>query len=506
MTTYPQHVPFFLDANKDILGRMNKKICDYFLEDPTIPDAVTLIRTKTDTITIKYKNVLLHSVYDPEKEARKFIAAQDIREGNVVVVYGLGLAYHIKEILRRIGPKGKVFVLEPNLDILKAAFLLVDMRPFCEDPRCYIISAADEESVALRFLSVVNKEIYDVSDELKNIVIHSPSFKCLPGGYEKLQNIFEMLLIERRVPQVFEEINQKNIRANLEHIITSPGIRQLQKTFAGRPALFVNAGPSLDGSLPAVKRYKDRAVVFCSDTAFPVLVSNDITPDFVLSVDPQDKSASHFEGFYQSDATLIFTPVSCPAILRRYRGKKVLVLQKDHSVTGKFQEGLAHKGFTNAGSSVSCIGLDILLLLDCDPVIFVGMDYSFPYGKMYSSQVSATRRWGAACSKLCPLETIHFKAISREKVIYIQNKFGEAVPTYQNMFTYLKHIEGLIEDTPHKQFYNFLSHGAHIEGTDEVFLEEELNAFMPHDIQKEIKVIPDEYDAHLERMILNTIG
>jgi hypothetical protein len=505
MSAMPQSIPFFLDANKKVLEKMNRILYDRFCLDPSMPETINLVRTKTGKLTIKYQNILLHSVYDPEEEARRFIEAQNIEKGNIVIVYGLGLAYHIQEILARIGQEGKIFVIEPNLDILKAAFLLVDMRPFLDDPRCYIISGVDEESVALRFSSAVNKELYNVGDEVKNIVIHAPSFKCLPDGYSNLANIFEMLLLERRAPEVFEKINYVNIKANLDAILESPGMRQFEGRFKGLPAFFVNAGPSLDAAIPFLKEYTDKAIFFCSDTALPALVQNAIIPDFVLTVDPQEKSKTHFKDCYACGARLIFTPTSAHTIVRNYNGQKSVVLQRNHSITRRFENVLSLKGFTEAGSSVSCMGLDLLLRMECSPIVFVGMDYSFPGGKMYSSYSYAINRWYSECWKLNPMETIHFNAIHGDKVITIKNKYGEDIPTYQNLLAYLKHIEALVQEHPDTEFYNFASHGAHIEGVEDLFLSEELALLMKQRINKDMHVEKESFDKEVKRVIMHAL-
>lgn len=500
------NVPFHLEANKAVFSKMNKRLCAAFCSDPTIPETITLLRTRTGSLTIKYKDVLLHSVYNAEKEAARFVASQSISEGGIVIVYGLGLGYHISEILKKVGSAGKVFVLEPNLDILKTAFLLLDMRPFLNDPRCYVLSGEDEESVALRFLSTINKEMYDVSDEVKHILIHAPSFKCLPEGYTKLQEIFEMLLIDRRTPEIFEKVNQVNIKHNLDAVITSPGFTQMRGVYTKVPAFFINAGPSLDNAMPFLKKYYERGIFFCSDTALQALVDARVSPDYIVTVDPQAKSGDHFHGCFECGARLIFTPTSAPRIVREYAGEKVLVLQHEHSITRRFQDLLAAKGFTSAGSSVSCMGLDLLIQMGCDPIIFIGTDYSFPFGKMYSSHMSETKKWYARSSRLNPLETIHYRSITEEKIVTIQNAYGDDVPTYQNMLMYLRHIESLIEETPEVSFYTFRCSGAHIKGTEDILLSDELELLLPSRVDKTCPLRNDPPDEDLKNEILKRIA
>ena len=51
--------------------------------------------------------------------------------------------------------------------------------------------------------------------------------------------------------------------------------------------MIVGAGPSLDDSLAALARSRDRAVVLAADTALRPLLAAGIRPDIVAAVDPQ---------------------------------------------------------------------------------------------------------------------------------------------------------------------------------------------------------------------------
>ena len=55
------------------------------------------------------ENILLHSSYDPEKEAHRF--AEKLQVGARVCLYGFGLGYHLDAILDKIGPDGYLYVL-----------------------------------------------------------------------------------------------------------------------------------------------------------------------------------------------------------------------------------------------------------------------------------------------------------------------------------------------------------------------------------------------------------
>ncbi|MBU1862882.1 MAG: hypothetical protein KKH94_04355, partial [Candidatus Omnitrophica bacterium] len=128
METRPEKIPFYLHDNLAILSQQHPQLYQLLKGEPCISDNITIIKTKVGGVTIKYKDTVLHSLYDPEKEAIQFIKAQNIQRGNTVLMYGFGLGYHVQIVMQAVGEEGSVFVLEPNVEILKAAFSLMDLH------------------------------------------------------------------------------------------------------------------------------------------------------------------------------------------------------------------------------------------------------------------------------------------------------------------------------------------------------------------------------------------
>ena len=119
MKTHPESMPFYLHDNCALLSDAYAKLIDILKQEPSISERITILKTKSETLTIKYNDMVLHSVYDPEREALQFVHSQNIIEGSIVLVYGFGLGYHVHSILHAVGTTGKVFVLEPNLESIK---------------------------------------------------------------------------------------------------------------------------------------------------------------------------------------------------------------------------------------------------------------------------------------------------------------------------------------------------------------------------------------------------
>ncbi len=62
------------------------------------------------------RKVLLHSRYDPEREAQQWCDQLECKERDVILLYGLGLGYHVKPLLSR--QNRPIFAVEPNSEVI----------------------------------------------------------------------------------------------------------------------------------------------------------------------------------------------------------------------------------------------------------------------------------------------------------------------------------------------------------------------------------------------------
>jgi spore maturation protein CgeB len=88
----------------------------------------------------------LHSLYDPEKEARSLVDQYSYAGEGHIVVLGLGLGYHVVELARRFSD-AKIIVVEPSSDIYEVARTCGALDSF-SDRVAFIVG--DSPSEALR--------------------------------------------------------------------------------------------------------------------------------------------------------------------------------------------------------------------------------------------------------------------------------------------------------------------------------------------------------------------
>ncbi|MBI5749747.1 MAG: motility associated factor glycosyltransferase family protein [Nitrospinae bacterium] len=436
---------------------------------PQILNGVNIFTSKSGHVTARCNDILLHSSHDPVNEGDRFAEASGIKGGDTVLLYGFGLGYHVDSILRAVGKDGNLLIIELNREILSAAFIERDISNMLSQSNLWIITGDSEAEVSAIFLRYTSEKWDSLPDNNKKVIIFSPSLKCMPDGFEKIRNAFEMLQMDRRFSVLLGGTENRNFRLNREAVLKSEGIKELFGKFKGLPGILVSSGPSLDPSLSQLKSLSKNVIIMAVDSALHALIRNDIKPDFTISIDPQEFSYIHLTDYFDSYVPLIFLPTSNPVVVKKYKGEKFITLKKyeGQGARGKGQ-GIEDKGYTEGGGSVSCIALDILIKLGANPIILVGQDCAFPGNRFYSNAISEGERWFEMINGFYMLRDIHKEKISEQKTVYVTDRFGLSIPTHENLYGYIRNIEEIVKREKDVSFYNLNSKGVGFRGVEDI--------------------------------------
>ncbi len=424
----------------------------------TFSEKISVLTASSGQPTLRFENTLLHSSYDPEKEATRF--AEKLQAGARVCLYGFGLGYHLNAILDKIGPDGYLLVIELNPDILTAALKLRDQTRLFSDERFHLIYGTDETEVSSEISSEMDRL---TGDHTLEVLFHTPSFKCIPPSFPSLTNALEVLLLERRFPAIFGNLEAVNYEFNRDFILNSPGINVLKDSQKGRPGILVSAGPSLDATLPYLHRIQKICLIACVDTSYSILIKNNIQPDFVFSLDPQINSAEHFPNCSAGNTKLVFMPTANHNVVKNFSGQRYVVFKEGHRLSQGKETIVLEKGTTRAGGSVACMGLDALIHFGCDPIFLTGQDCGFSGNRYYSSHSRFNNQLLSKISQLTPLRSLHQEKAREKKQLKVKCTQGNVLVTDQVMYTYLRTLEHIIHANPDTRIFNLDSRGADIE-------------------------------------------
>jgi spore maturation protein CgeB len=166
----------FFRENLFVLKQVNPDLAES-IEKLQAVDALEILETKTGMKSLRVDNSLLHSLYDPVKEAEEWVKhyEENINTGSLIFVLGFGFGYHILELCKKT-QKG-ITVFEPRLEIIRAALESVCLTPVLERVR---IVAGDKPSLSSHGKGRIKVGISPV------ILQHKPSVNISPDYFKHL--------------------------------------------------------------------------------------------------------------------------------------------------------------------------------------------------------------------------------------------------------------------------------------------------------------------------------
>lgn len=172
----------------------------------------------------------------------------------------------------------------------------------------------------------------------------------------------------------------KHACQNFQTVTNNPGIRFLVGAGNAVPAFVVGIGPSLDACLPELKQIEGRAILIATDAAYKPLLANNIKPDMVISYDCKAEQKTLWEGVPTEGIPCLFDSCAHPEAIASWRGP-VLFYNHWHQ-QDEFSNKLLPYIFPNIGQlpsagTVGNMGLLAAKVMECDPIIAVGMDFCY---------------------------------------------------------------------------------------------------------------------------------
>ncbi len=446
---------------------------------------VETAKNGTPTLKVQFKDreVYLHSVYDPQREASRWAGEIDLNPGDLLVVFGFGLGYHILELFKIAPPDVKIIVIEPNVSFLYQAFCYLPLDKLISSENLHLVLGNDVPALTGIFMRLV--DLYRL-DKVKTAA-YLPLLRTYPDAFHPYeQALFDQLLIRyANISTVvyFSFQWTKNFFANLKETMLSPGVHTLFDKLTNKPAILVSTGPSLKKNMHFLKKAKNKAFILCVGSALRVLLSEGILPDAVISIDGSEANYKHFQNLPPHCIPLIFDPIVHHGIIEEYQGPKFAAVCND--LVFKWADFFLpeSKGHLKIGPSVANISLDLLCKTGANPIIFVGQDLAYTNGVSHAS--------GTSHAKIKTIEDLR----NEKKYLEVEGIEGEKVVTDRGFYTFIKWFENYIANCSEITFINATEGGAKIPGTRNLPLSDAIDRYCTADvnIEKMLSDIQDNY-------------
>ncbi|EMU6246018.1 motility associated factor glycosyltransferase family protein, partial [Campylobacter jejuni] len=169
---------------------------------------------------------------------------------------------------------------------------------------------------------------------------------------------------------------------NLPQMITHPSYKELLSKRKGisDTAIIVSTGPSLTKQLPLLKKYANKATIFCADSSYPILAKHGIKPDYVCMLERDEIVAECFNndfGEFDKDIVFIVKSVTHPHTIKYLqKNNRAFILVSTYASFIQYLK-LDYFGYFNMGFSVAHMNFLLTIHLKYKNIILIGQDLAY---------------------------------------------------------------------------------------------------------------------------------
>ncbi|EAI8054210.1 motility associated factor glycosyltransferase family protein [Campylobacter upsaliensis] len=242
---------------------------------------------------------------------------------------------------------------------------------------------------------------------------------------------------------------------NLDSMIKNPSLKELlaKRGAKFKSCVIVSTGPSLSKQLPLLKEVQERVVIFAADSAYPILMQNDIVPDYVCMVERTDFTAEFFKhdfGNKDDKTTFLLASLVHPNAIEylEKRGRNYILIPK-HLNFAQYVD-LKAFGLLPSAVSVAHMAFAIALELEFKELVFIGQDLAYnDVGHSHPKDYQ---------------HSADFESEAYEKIKVVAYGGEGFVESHEIWIFFRQILEDLIKYVVSAKIYNATQGGARIEG------------------------------------------
>ncbi|EIE3731422.1 motility associated factor glycosyltransferase family protein [Campylobacter coli] len=301
----------------------------------------------------------------------------------VLYFYGFGNGILFKALLQNKNHQ-HIVVFEKDIEIIWIMFHILDF-------------SNELQSARLMVLNTNKLEIQDYNELCSSKPFFQFSriyfLELMSHYYERFHE--DILGLNKKLAETFKNIILRNgndpldalqgieqFVYNLPQMITHPSYKELLSKRKGisDTAIIVSTGPSLTKQLPLLKKYANKATIFCADSSYPILAKHGIKPDYVCMLERTEITAEFFNhdfGEFDKDIVFVCAGVVHPKAIEYLKGRNRKYLIIPRYLYFPIYIKLKYFDFLYNTPSVAHMACYLSLHLNHKNIIFIGQDLAY---------------------------------------------------------------------------------------------------------------------------------
>ncbi len=415
------------------------------------------LQAKNGVETLKINEYFIHSKYNPAKEAEQLVDRQ-YTPHHTHIIFGYGCGYIVEALLNRRSFQENIIVVDPLFDnqILELKHQASNLFAFNSTMipifELYINEIAANTRVSFKTICTPN---YD---------------KVFPNEYkELLRKIVDIQYKNRTINYTlirYAKEWQRNFVENLRNINKDSTIEKLHKQY-NCPVVVASGGPSLTKQIPLLKKYRNNIILISAGSTTNSLISNNIEPDYVVTIDGGEPNYNHFKQLKLDNAEIIYSMQNHFKVRESFSQRGYLIGTEHFNKLALYLEKEFNVNFPalEYGGSVAHAAFNVAHYISSGPIALIGQDLAYTDNLTHAANNKNARKIDEAF-------------IKEQEAFQVEGYYGEPVWTSPVLQSMKLDFEALITvRKPDVPFFNCTEGGVKINGFKQLTFEDFLKKF-----------------------------
>ncbi|EFB7108664.1 motility associated factor glycosyltransferase family protein [Campylobacter coli] len=299
----------------------------------------------------------------------------------VLYFYGFGNGILFKALLQNKNHQ-HIVVFEKDIEIIWIMFHILDFSHELQSARLMILE--NDKLQAQDYTELCSSKPFFQFSRIYFLELMSHYYERfhedILGLNKKLAENFKNIILRNGNDPLDALQGIEQFVYNLPQMITHPSYKELLSKRKGisDTAIIVSTGPSLTKQLPLLKKYANKATIFCADSSYPILAKQGIKPDYVCMLERTEITAEFFNhdfGEFDKDIVFVCAGVVHPKAIEYLKGKTFIITQK--VLAFPYYINLKDFSYTAVGLSVAHTLSYLATYLSHKNIIFIGQDLAY---------------------------------------------------------------------------------------------------------------------------------
>ncbi len=419
-----------------------------------------ILTAKNGSRIAKADGKLLHSSYNPEREAEQAIHAARKEACTSCVFLSCGLGY-APNLYAKTFPQDTLIIVEPEVRYFLSALRHFDWTRVFSAPRCMLILGASPETVITLIENAGGFASCGIIANNNQMEHARDYFSQLS---QSIDHAKQQTKINENTRKRFYGLWLRNTCRNLRQLAVRAGIKDYKDSCPNDlPAVILAAGPSLADFLPHLAEIKKRALMICVDTALHACLRAGTEPDFIVLTDPQYYAARHIAGLSAPHAVLITETAAYPSVFH-FPCKEIVLCSSLFPLSATMERLLEEKGGLASGGSVSTTAWEFARYIGAREIYVAGLDLGYPDFQTHIRGSTFEEKIHTVSNRSQSAETLALSALFGANMLVARDYQGNPILTDNRMHMFGSWFESKLKEYPSIQTFSLSPKSLAIKG------------------------------------------